>query len=103
MREFLHVDDLAVASVYLLLYYDAPDVLPSHVNAGCGEDITIKELSEIVQEITQYKGDIYWDRSKPDGTPRKLLDVSKLKNLGWTPKVTLENGIKMVVSNYINR
>lgn len=103
MREFLHVDDMADASVHLLLNYDAPDVLPSHVNAGCGEDVSIKELSEIVQQITQYKGEIYWDATKPDGTPRKLLDVSKLKSLGWSPRVSLTDGIAKVVSNYINR
>lgn len=100
MREFLHVDDMADASVYLLMNYDAPDTIPSHVNAGCGEDQTIKELSEIVRKTVGYKGEIYWDTTKPDGTPRKLLDVSKLKSLGWKPSITIEEGIRRVVSNY---
>ena len=103
MREFLHVDDMADASVYLLLNYDAPNTLPSHINAGCGEDLTIRELSEIIQKVIGYTGEIYWDKSKPDGTPRKLLDVSRLKNLGWKPSIALEDGVEMVVSNYINR
>jgi GDP-L-fucose synthase len=100
MREFLHVDDMADASVYLLLNYDAPGTLPSHVNAGCGEDITIKNLAELVREIVGYNGEIVWDTTKPDGTPRKLLDVSKLKGLGWKPSVMLETGVRRVVNNY---
>ena len=102
MREFLHVDDMADSSVFLLLNYDAPDTTPSHVNAGCGEDQTIKELSEIVRKTVGYEGKIIWDSSKPDGTPRKLLDVSKLKGLGWKPSITLEEGIRRVVSVYMN-
>lgn len=102
MREFLHVDDMADASVYLLLNYDAPDTLPSHVNAGCGEDLPIRELAEMVQEIVGYPGEIVWDSTKPDGTPRKLLDVSRLKNLGWTPAISLNDGISKVVDNYLN-
>src|ERR1035437_7800478 len=102
MREFLHVDDMADSSVFLLLNYDAPDTTPSHVNAGCGEDQTIKELSEIVRKTVGYEGKIIWDSSKPDGTPRKLLDVSKLKGLGWKPSISLEEGIRRVVSVYVN-
>lgn len=102
MREFLHVDDMADASVFLLLNYDAPATTPSHVNAGCGEDIAIRDLAVLVQKITNYRGAIKWDDSKPDGTPRKLLDVSKLRGLGWKPSVTLEEGIRRVVSNYLN-
>jgi GDP-L-fucose synthase len=101
-REFLHVDDMADSSVFLLLNYDAPDTLPSQVNAGCGEDLTIRELSEIVRKTVGYEGKIIWDRSKPDGTPRKLLDVSKLNSLGWKPTITLEEGIRRVVSVYMN-
>ncbi len=100
MREFLHVDDMADSSVYLLLNYDAPDTLPSHVNAGCGIDYSIKELSEMVRKTVGYEGKIIWDTEKPDGTPRKLLDVSKLNSLGWTPSITLEEGIKRVVAAY---
>ncbi|MEI8273379.1 MAG: GDP-L-fucose synthase [Paludibacter sp.] len=102
MREFLHVDDMADSSVYLLLNYDAPDTLPSQVNAGWGQDQTIKELSEIVRKTVDYNGKIIWDSGKPDGTPRKLLDVSRLNNLGWKPTITLEEGIRRVVNTYIN-
>lgn len=100
LREFLHVDDMADSSVYLLLNYDAPDTLPSHVNAGCGSDVSIKELSEMVQKTVSYTGKINWDATKPDGTPRKLMDVSKLNNLGWKPSISLEEGIKKVVAAY---
>ena len=72
------------------------------MNAGCGVDLTIKELSEIVRKTTGYEGKVIWDSSKPDGTPRKLLDVSKLKSLGWKPSISLEEGIRRVVSVYIN-
>lgn len=102
MREFLHVDDMADASVYLLLNYDAPDTTPSHVNAGCGEDIAIRDLAGLVQKITGYRGEIKWDATKPDGTPRKLLDVSKLRGLGWNPSVSLEEGIRRVVHTYLS-
>lgn len=101
LREFLHVDDMADASVFLLLNYDAPDTTPSHVNAGCGWDISIKELSEKVKKITGYEGEIIWDASKPDGTPKKLMDSSKLLGLGWKPSVDLEDGIQRVVDNYL--
>ena len=100
MREFLHVDDMADSSVFLLMNYDAPDTLPSHVNAGCGVDVSIKELSEIVRKTVGYEAKISWDTEKPDGTPRKLLDVSKLNSLGWMPSITLEEGIRRVVSVY---
>jgi len=103
LREFLHVDDMADASVFLLLNYDAPDTLPSHVNAGCGEDLSIRDLASIVQRIVGYKGNIIWDETKPDGTPRKLLDVSKLQQIGWKPSVSLENGIRDVVADYLKR
>ncbi|HQF10872.1 MAG TPA: GDP-L-fucose synthase [Paludibacteraceae bacterium] len=101
LREFLHVDDMADAAVHLFFHYDAPDTVPSHVNIGCGEDIRIKELAEIIKKIVGYEGKIVWDASKPDGTPRKLLDVSKLNALGWNPKITLEDGIRQVVNNYV--
>ncbi len=100
-REFLHVDDMADASVHLLLNYDASGTIPSQINAGCGEDISIKDLAELVREIVDYKGTIIWDVEKPDGAPRKLLDVSKLNQLGWKRKITLEDGIKQVVAAYI--
>ncbi|MEU0097948.1 GDP-L-fucose synthase [Streptomyces sp. NPDC006267] len=88
-REFLHVDDLAAACVRLLESYD--DETP--VNIGCGEDLSIRELAELVREVTGYRGRICWDTDKPDGTPRKLLDVSRLSSLGFTPQVSLRDGI----------
>ena len=88
-REFLHTDDVASAIVHLLNNYD--DELT--INIGCGEDVTIKELAATVAEVVGYEGDIIWDSSKPDGTPRKLLDVSRLKALGWAPQVSLREGI----------
>ncbi len=101
MREFLYVDDMADASVFLLMNYDAPNTIPSHVNAGCGEDISIKDLARVVREIVGFQGDIIWDDKKPDGVMRKLLDVSKLFGLGWKPVVQLEDGIKKVIESYI--
>jgi len=103
LREFLHVDDMADASVFLLMNYDAPDTLPSHVNAGYGDDLSIKEIAGIVKNITAYAGEIIWDTTKPDGTPRKLMDSSKINGLGWKPSITLNEGVKMVVENYLSR
>lgn len=100
-REFLHVDDMADACIYVMQNYDAPDQIPSHVNVGSGTDLTIKELAETVQKVTDYKGQLIWDTTKPDGTPRKLMDNSKLASLGWAPKISLEEGITMVVRDYI--
>jgi GDP-L-fucose synthase len=88
-REFLFTEDLADALLFLMLNYDYSE----HINVGCGEDISIKELSEIICDIVGFKGDIKWDDSYPDGTPRKLLDVSKLHDLGWKHKTSLKNGI----------
>nr|WP_260611175.1 GDP-L-fucose synthase [Streptomyces sp. WAC04770] len=88
-REFLHVDDLAAACVRLLEAYDGDEP----VNIGCGEDLTIRELAETVAEVTGYQGRIGWDTSKPDGTPRKLLDVSRLTSLGFKPQIPLRDGI----------
>lgn len=100
LREFLHVDDMAAACVYLMLTYDAPDGVPSHVNIGSGTDLSIKELAEKVQAIVGFDGDLVWDHSKPDGTPRKLMDNSKLKSLGFVPKISLNEGIAGVYENY---
>jgi GDP-L-fucose synthase len=88
-REFLHVDDLADACVFLLERYDDPGFL----NIGCGEDVTIRELAELVRSVVGFTGDILWDSTKPDGTPQKLLDVSKLKALGWSASTSLETGV----------
>lgn len=90
-REFLHVDDLAEACVFLMKKYDNPDI----INIGAGEDITIGDLAALVRDVVGYEGDILYDGSRPDGTPRKLLDVSRLRNLGWKPKIGLREGIAM--------
>ncbi|MBQ9443857.1 MAG: GDP-L-fucose synthase [Lachnospiraceae bacterium] len=91
LREFLYVDDMADACVYLLQNYSGEE----HVNIGTGKEITIKDLAELVREIVGFEGDIIWDDSMPDGTPRKLLDVSKLHDIGWKEKVSLRDGIRM--------
>jgi GDP-L-fucose synthase len=88
-REFLHVDDAASACLFLLEKYDSPEI----INIGCGEDISIRELAELICDIVGFDGDLAWDKTKPDGTPRKLLDITKLKNLGWQPSITLRDGI----------
>ena len=95
-REFLHVDDLASAVVHLGNSYNSPE----HLNIGTGDDLTIKELAELVAELAGFKGEIAWDSSKPDGTPRKVLDVSKAKSLGWSPKISLRDGIASTISWY---
>ncbi len=94
-REFLHVDDLAEACVYLMENYSGDQ----HVNVGSGEDISIRELAEMVMELTGYQGKLVFNTDKPDGTPRKLLDVSKLNGLGWKHRINLKDGIKMVIDD----
>lgn len=96
-REFLFSDDLANACYYLMQNYDEPGM----INVGTGEDITIKELALLIQKIIGFKGDLVFDPSKPDGTPRKLLDVSKLHSMGWRHEVDLEQGIRMVYDDFI--
>ena len=88
-REFLHVDDCASACLFLLEKYDSPEI----INVGCGEDISIHELAELICEVVGFDGELSWDKTKPDGTPRKLLDLSKLRGLGWTPTIPLRDGI----------
>lgn len=95
-REFLHVDDMASACLHLLENYDGP----SQVNVGTGTDVTIKELATLVAEAVGYEGAIEWDTSKPDGTPRKLLDVSKLTESGWSASIGLQDGIRTTVEWY---
>jgi GDP-L-fucose synthase len=96
MREFLHVDDLAKAVVIASEKYDSP----VHLNIGSGEDLTIKALAELVAELAGFKGEIAWDSSKPDGTPRKVLDVTKVKSLGWNPTISLRDGIASTIEWY---
>jgi GDP-L-fucose synthase len=88
-RELLHADDLAEAALLLMREYDSPEI----INVGTGEDLTIREIAEIVREAVGYTGAITYDTSKPDGTPRKLLDVSRLKGMGWSPRIVLTEGI----------
>lgn len=99
-REFLHVDDLAEALIFLMNKYNGQEI----VNVGCGEDLSIKDLANKVKVITGYQGKIVWDKNKPDGTPRKLLDVSRIKKLGWKPKTNLDRGLletyRWFVENY---
>lgn len=96
-REFLYVDDLADGCLHLMDNYSGADI----VNVGTGEDVTIKELAELVKECVGYKGDIEWDACKPDGTPRKLLDVSRLTGMGWRAKTSLKDGIQATVEWYL--
>ncbi|MDA9999687.1 GDP-L-fucose synthase [Amylibacter sp.] len=105
-REFLYVDDMAEAAIFVqnlpsenfLNYKDHEN---QHLNIGCGEDCSIKHLTELVAEAVGYQGEIIWDKSRPDGTPRKLLDVSALKNLGWTYRMSLSQGLKLAYEDFL--
>jgi len=97
-REFLYVDDMADACVYLMEHYNSSDI----INIGCGKDQTIKELAHVVKKIIDFKGNILWDTTKPNGTPRKQLAVNKLFALGWRPKVKLEDGIRLEYEWFLN-
>jgi len=99
MREFLHADDLARACVILMQNYGEEQF----INVGFGSDITIKELAELVKRVVGFAGDIVWDKTKPDGTPRKLLDSSRVFDLGWKPRIDLETGIGLAYEDYLNR
>jgi GDP-L-fucose synthase len=96
LREFLHVDDLAEACYFLMQHYNDKQF----VNVGCGEDLSIKSLAEMIQSIVGFQGELIWNTEKPDGTPRKLMDVSKIKGLGWSPKINLAHGIAAVYQEY---
>jgi GDP-L-fucose synthase len=93
-REFLHVDDLADASLFLMKHYEGNET----VNVGCGEDLSIRELAEIIKDEVGFTGELEFDPSKPDGTYQKLLNISKIRNLGWEPRVGLREGIRGVIS-----
>jgi len=97
-REFLHVDDLADACVFLLENYDSPEI----INIGCGEDITIRALAETVCEVLGFEGELLFDTSKPDGTPRKLLEMSKMFGMGWRPRISLHEGIRDAYDFFLN-
>ena len=96
-REFLHVDDLASACLLLLEKYNSPEI----INVGCGEDIFIRELAELVCDVVGFDGELTWDTTKPDGTSRKLLDVTKIRALGWKPAITLRDGIKRTYNWFV--
>ncbi len=95
MREFLNAEDLGNACYFLMQNYSENEF----INVGYGEDITIKDLALLVKELVGYQGELHWDTSKPDGTPRKLMDNTKLQNMGWKPKITLREGIKDILKN----
>jgi len=106
MREFLYVDDMAAASLFVLeldeqAYQANTKPMLSHINVGTGVDITIREMAETMKEVVGYKGKIVFDATKPDGTPRKLIDVNRLKNAGWKYSVGLKNGLKKTYDWYL--
>jgi GDP-L-fucose synthase len=106
-REFLYVDDMARASVYImnldqLIYSKYTDPMLSHINVGFGEDVTINELAKTIGEVVGFKGSIDFDRSKPDGTARKLMDSTRLNDLGWRAKISLKDGINLAYQDYLN-
>jgi len=98
-REFLYVDDLADACVFLMNNYDSPEI----INVGVGQDLTIKELVYTIANVVGYQGDFIWDRTKPDGTPRKLLDVNKLNNVGWKASTSLEEGLQKTYEWFVKK
>ena len=99
MREFLYADDLGAACVFLRNNYSEEQF----INAGSGVEISIRELSELIQRVVGFTGQIVWDSSKPDGTPRKLMDNSRLQAMGWRPQINLETGIRLAYENFLNR
>ena len=96
LREFLFVDDLADACIFLMNEYNDED----HINVGTGEDISIQELANKIKDMIGFQGEIVWDRSKPDGVYRKVLDVSKLNSLGWKSKINIDEGLRLTIDWY---
>jgi GDP-L-fucose synthase len=111
LREFLYSDDLAEACVFLvekanykdMAFTDESGTVQSHINVGSGKEVTIRELAETVQEAVGFKGKLTWDFSKPDGTPRKLMDSSRINALGWKPSVSLKDGISRAYQDFLQR
>jgi GDP-L-fucose synthase len=111
LREFLYSDDLAEACVFLLetatykdmAFEDESGTVQSHINVGSGTEVSIKELAETVRAVVGFEGEIEWDTSKPDGTPRKLMDSARLRNLGWSPKISLKEGIALAYKDFLNK
>jgi GDP-L-fucose synthase len=97
LREFLHVDDLADACYFLMQHYNEKEF----VNIGTGQDLSIRALAEMIQDILGYSGELVWNTSKPDGTPRKLMNVAKIESLGWKHQIDLRNGIESVYSEFV--
>src|SRR5690606_31870197 len=95
-RDFLRVDDLADAALFLMLNYDSPEI----INVGTGEDLTIRDLALLIKKCVGYEGELKFNTDKPDGTPRKLLDVSRINKLGWRARIGLEEGIRAVCAEY---
>jgi len=108
MREFLYVDDMANASLFVLeasrsIYQSNTKPMLSHINVGTGRDVTIRELAKLMKKVTDFKGEIVFDKSKPDGAPRKLVDVSRLSNMGWTFNISLEEGLAKTYNWYLKK
>ena len=101
-REFLYVEDLAEACIYLMNNYDALEI-GELLNIGVGKDLQISELAEIIRDIVGYRGEIKWNKSMPDGTPRKLLDISKINKLGWKSKTDLKKGLELTYDFYLKK
>ena len=109
LREFLYVDDLADLCLFLMNHYSVRDaqgrLLPEHnqtINAGTGKELTIRALTQLVARVVGYEGEILWDTTRPNGTPRKLLDISRATALGWQPRTTLEDGIRLTYADFLN-
>jgi len=107
MREFLYVDDMAVASLFVLeldeqTYQANTEPMLSHINIGTGKDVTIKEMAETMKEVVDFKGELTFDTTKPDGTPRKLIDITRLENMGWRYSKNLKKGLEKTYKWYIN-
>ena len=100
LREFLHVDDLGEACVFALEHWQPGPDKQQFLNVGTGVDLTIRELAEAVAEATSFQGEIHWDTSKPDGTPKKQLDVSRLADLGWRARIPLAEGLRSTVTQF---
>ena len=108
MREFLYVDDMAAASVFVMqldkaVYDQHTTPMQSHINVGFGSDITIKELAEMIGCVTGYQGKINFDPSKPDGAPKKLMNSQRLENMGWKANMKLVDGLKMAYEDFLNQ
>ena len=106
-REFLYVEDMAKASIFInnidqKVFQKTTNTTLSHINIGTGQDITIRDLAESIKKMINYKGDLVFDNSKPDGPPRKLLNISKLKSLGWSPSISLKEGLELSYKDYVN-